>query len=393
MATGMIRRTGAARDEAVLVYSFGAWCRTVGTRRVVYAAALDAALQHAASARSLGGGAFLWRYLFAWRHEARCENMGRRFREATVLAEAVSSTTPAVARTRAQACDKTSIVAVLTLANNRQVPFRHLCVLAWRRHLAARAEAWRKATEVLSGMARVAASWHRLRVTIACWRQTAHSSALLRWRYRARGLALLRVVVGTWRMTILELRYFSNGNGPLGRSQASGVVPPTRNAATPRSIPWRGGPVRQQTEEKTPATPQRRSSRPAAVRPLGVGGAGVTETGAAAATGRWQRCVPDSASRRALSAGSAAGSSGALSRVAPAARASSTARASPRPGLAAGAASGSTITTAAKRAPSRPSTRTGASVGAVVGAGSSGRRPSQPEPQQTRVAVIELGGE
>merc|ERR1712014_199382 len=46
---------------------------------------------------------------------------------------------------------------------------------------------------------------------------------LLRWRWRARGLALLRVVVGTWRLGVFELR------GP----SSSGCSTPTL-ASTPR---------------------------------------------------------------------------------------------------------------------------------------------------------------
>merc|ERR1712078_429742 len=46
----------------------------------------------------------------------------------------------------------------------------------------------------------------RRRLFLSAWRQTARCIGLLRWRWRARGLALLRVVVGTWRLRVFELK-------------------------------------------------------------------------------------------------------------------------------------------------------------------------------------------
>lgn len=52
-------------------------------------------------------------------------------------------------------------------------------------------------------------NWHSavlLRSSFASWRQCARCSGLLIWRWRAHGLALLRVVVGVWRLSVFETR-------------------------------------------------------------------------------------------------------------------------------------------------------------------------------------------
>lgn len=65
----------------------------------------------------------------------------------------------------------------------------------------------------------------RLRLFVSAWRQSARCIGLLRWRWRAHGLALLRVVLGTWRLAVFELK------GPLTRSGCTAPnISPTRYA-------------------------------------------------------------------------------------------------------------------------------------------------------------------
>merc|ERR1712072_1439196 len=75
-----------------------------------------------------------------------------------------------------------------------------MCFLAWHREGLAKAAAYAKV------QSNVQKRWQanlRLSTTLAGWRQSAHSSALARWRCRARGLALLRVILGAWQAVIV----------------------------------------------------------------------------------------------------------------------------------------------------------------------------------------------
>merc|ERR1739848_857120 len=60
----------------------------------------------------------------------------------------------------------------------------------------------------------------RLRTAFAAWTQCARcvgNMRGLRWRWQAHGLALLRVVLGTWRLVVFETR----------------TIPPSSGASTP----------------------------------------------------------------------------------------------------------------------------------------------------------------
>jgi len=64
----------------------------------------------------------------------------------------------------------------------------------------------------------------RLRSVLTTWRQYAQFTATLRWRWHARGLALLRVAIGTWRLGVFELRTLPSSGYSTPRGDAPRMV-------------------------------------------------------------------------------------------------------------------------------------------------------------------------
>ncbi|CAK0827826.1 unnamed protein product, partial [Prorocentrum cordatum] len=76
-------------------------------------------------------------------------------------------------------------------------------ILAWRR---ASGASFAAEAELLRRSWRRCEAARRLQSAFVGWRGNARASGLLRWRSRVHGLALLRVVVGTWHLVVFELR-------------------------------------------------------------------------------------------------------------------------------------------------------------------------------------------
>jgi len=357
-------RTDRARlDEDMLAVERAAIARRslrrdAASRRTT---SLDATLRRAE--QTIGSGRLAHICVLAWKHVSS-------ERSAKGYPKALDNPFCAMA---AYKCCSTNLAAV-EARGNKSSSLR-VCLLAWQRLLSARSVAY---SRVWCG---VQANWQkalRLRTTLACWRQIAHCSALLRWRCRTRGLALLRVVVGTWRAIVFEVQNV----GSFGFSASM-----LRNA-TPRPLPYRGA-SRQQMEEKTPVTPQRRPMRHGTAmgttRPLGppaneaaTSGAPVTRSSVGAGTVRRQ----DSGTRRSLSVGASTSSRASAPRIgSSAARTGSATRTSPRARSVTGPTSGSAAT-GAKRTPLRSG---------FTRSDDGSRRLVQSELQHTRVSVIELG--
>eukprot|EP00928_Gymnodinium_smaydae_P031115 TRINITY_DN2294_c0_g1_i3.p1 TRINITY_DN2294_c0_g1~~TRINITY_DN2294_c0_g1_i3.p1 ORF type:complete len:1514 (+),score=290.58 TRINITY_DN2294_c0_g1_i3:54-4595(+) len=125
-----------------------------------------------------------------------------------------------------------------------------LCFLAWR------VGPWSRSDLYVQVLTQSHASWWdvvTLRMALNAWRHTARCQGLLRWRWRARGLALLRVVVGTWRLAVFELR------GVQGAASSHGHGRRPRVAARPPEEPREAPSQQQQQPQQQPQ--QRRSAR------------------------------------------------------------------------------------------------------------------------------------